>query len=128
MSVDDEVYSKYLSDKNDLKVELKSTIENDVLDYETTWKDLGLHNTLIETLESLKYNHPTKIQKEVIPYALKDHDIIGIAQTGSGKTAAFVLPILNALLQTRPSPCSALILSPTRELSLVILNNSFLVN
>eukprot|EP01080_Neovahlkampfia_damariscottae_P012551 gene12551-6371_t len=109
-----------IDQKKTKKVQLKSTLDNEVLDTTTSWKDLGLHDSLVETLEELKYKHPTKIQKEVIPYAVKEHDIIGIAHTGSGKTAAFVLPILNSLLKIRPSPCSALILSPTRELSLQI--------
>jgi len=95
--------------------------DGDVLDFETSWKDLGLHEKLLETLEVLQYKHPSKIQKEVIPVALSGKDVIGIAQTGSGKTAAFIIPILHGLLQmTTVSPCSALVISPTRELSLQI--------
>lgn len=98
----------------------KITLQNDVIDTNTKWESLGLAKPILETLEKLKYKHPTKIQRDVIPYAIQKKDIIGIAQTGSGKTAAYVLPILHSLLQIRPSPCSALVLSPTRELALQI--------
>lgn len=62
---------------------------------------------------------PSKIQREAIPVALKGNDIIGLAETGSGKTAAFALPILQALLES-PQRYFALILTPTRELAFQI--------
>jgi ATP-dependent RNA helicase DDX47/RRP3 len=65
------------------------------------------------------YKTPTKIQTETLPYTLKGKDIIGLAETGSGKTAAYGLPIIHALLK-EPTPYFALILSPTRELALQI--------
>jgi ATP-dependent RNA helicase DDX47/RRP3 len=65
------------------------------------------------------YKKPTKIQLEAIPWALKGRDIIGLAQTGSGKTAAFALPILHNLFQN-PQPFFACIMSPTRELAIQI--------
>lgn len=74
---------------------------------------------LCKTCEQLKWKHPTKIQKESIPIALKGKDIIGLAETGSGKTAAFALPILQALLEN-PQRYFALILTPTRELAFQI--------
>lgn len=74
---------------------------------------------MCETCESLKWKTPTKIQKEAIPIALQGNDIIGLAETGSGKTGAFSIPILQALLEN-PQRYFALILTPTRELAFQI--------
>jgi len=84
-----------------------------------TFKDLGITDVLCETCESLKWKVPTKIQKEAIPIALQGRDIIGLAETGSGKTGAFGIPILQALLEN-PQRYFALILTPTRELAFQI--------
>ncbi|KAF2967863.1 hypothetical protein GQX73_g5692 [Xylaria multiplex] len=81
-----------------------------------TFKELGIIDSLCDACASLKYTHATPIQAKSIPEALAGRDIIGLAETGSGKTAAFVLPILQSLLE-RPSPLYALILAPTRELA-----------
>ncbi|KAJ2985858.1 hypothetical protein NUW58_g5313 [Xylaria curta] len=81
-----------------------------------TFKELGIIDSLCDACTSLKYTHATPIQAKAIPEALSGRDIIGLAETGSGKTAAFVLPILQSLLE-RPSPLYALILAPTRELA-----------
>ncbi|CAD7087976.1 unnamed protein product [Hermetia illucens] len=85
----------------------------------STWEDLGLIDTLCEACKELKWKAPTKIQKEAIPVALQGKDIIGLAETGSGKTGAFALPILQALLEN-PQRYFALILTPTRELAFQI--------
>ncbi|KKB10813.1 hypothetical protein VE25_16060 [Devosia geojensis] len=89
-----------------------------------TFHDLGLPQPLVSSLEAAGFSTPTKIQVEAIPSLLKGRDMLGIAQTGSGKTAAFGLPILAALmaLPGRPRPMSAraLILAPTRELAVQI--------
>ncbi|CAI6364077.1 unnamed protein product [Macrosiphum euphorbiae] len=84
-----------------------------------TFKDLGVTDVLCETCETLKWKTPTKIQKEAIPVALQGKDIIGLAETGSGKTGAFAIPILQALLEN-PQRYFALILTPTRELAFQI--------
>lgn len=63
------------------------------------------------------YKAPTPIQAQAIPLILKGHDALGLAQTGTGKTAAFVLPILNRLAGTKPGSIRALIMAPTRELA-----------
>lgn len=86
---------------------------------EVTWKDLGLVDTLCQACEDLKWKAPTKIQREAIAPALQGKDVIGLAETGSGKTAAFALPILQALLEN-PQRYFALVLTPTRELALQI--------
>lgn len=68
---------------------------------------------LVDACEQLKFKAPTDIQKESIPWSLQGRDIIGLAQTGSGKTAAFALPILQALWNN-PSPMFACVMAPTR--------------
>lgn len=98
----------------------RPALRSDVIDKSTTWESLGLAKPLLKTLEKLKYTNPTTIQRDSIPFAIQGRDIIGISATGSGKTAAYVLPILHMLLNDRPSPCSVLVLSPTRELALQI--------
>ncbi|KAL1872030.1 hypothetical protein VTK73DRAFT_1698 [Phialemonium thermophilum] len=81
-----------------------------------TFKDLGVVDTLCDACAALGYKLPTPIQRESIPIALQGRDIIGLAETGSGKTAAFALPILQALLE-KPQPLFGLVLAPTRELA-----------
>ncbi|KAF9069859.1 DEAD-domain-containing protein [Rhodocollybia butyracea] len=81
-----------------------------------TFQSLGLIQPLLEALEQLKYTQPTEIQEQSIPYALEGRDIIGVAETGSGKTAAFALPILQKLWDD-PKGLFACVLAPTRELA-----------
>ncbi|KAJ3542715.1 hypothetical protein NM208_g3947 [Fusarium decemcellulare] len=76
-----------------------------------TFKDLGVVDALCEACEALNYKHPTPIQEKSIPVALEGRDIIGLAETGSGKTAAFALPVLQALLD-KPQPLFGLVLAP----------------
>ncbi|MGE5539428.1 MAG: DEAD/DEAH box helicase [Gemmatimonas sp.] len=86
-----------------------------------SFNDLGLSAPILKALVDEKYETPTPIQAQAIPHVLAGHDLLGIAQTGTGKTAAFALPILNRLAaDPKPTPrrsCRALILSPTRELA-----------
>lgn len=84
-----------------------------------TFKELGICEQLLEACETLGWKNPTKIQVEAMPHALKGKDMIGLAQTGSGKTGAFALPILQALLDS-PQAFFACVLSPTRELAIQI--------
>ncbi|KAF2788315.1 putative ATP-dependent RNA helicase [Melanomma pulvis-pyrius CBS 109.77] len=81
-----------------------------------TFADLGVIESLCEACVNLGYKHPTPIQEQSIPLALEGKDIIGLAETGSGKTAAFVLPILQALME-KPQSLFGLVLAPTRELA-----------
>jgi len=67
----------------------------------------------VTACKGLKWEHPTDIQTEALPYGLKGRDIIGLAKTGSGKTGAFALPILQALLGD-PQPFFACVMAPTR--------------
>nr|WP_321456684.1 DEAD/DEAH box helicase [uncultured Cohaesibacter sp.] len=91
------------------------------------FSDLGLADPILRALEAEGYTTPTPIQKQSIPVALSQRDILGIAQTGTGKTASFVLPILDRLARNdkRPTPkaTEALILAPTRELVAQIAEN-----
>ncbi len=89
--------------------------------------DLGLAEPLIRALQTKGYSDPTPIQKQAIPALLKGRDLLGIAQTGTGKTAAFSLPSLHRLAAD-PKPrqnasCRMLVLSPTRELAAQIADN-----
>jgi ATP-dependent RNA helicase RhlE len=85
------------------------------------FSDLGLASTLLDAIAAEGYARPTPIQAQAIPPLLAGRDLCGIAQTGTGKTAAFALPILQRLATGagRPAPrtCRALVLSPTRELA-----------
>jgi len=80
-----------------------------------TFADLGLTAPMLEALSDAGYQRPTPIQAQAVPLALKGRDIIGLAMTGTGKTAAFVIPIIERLLGG-PRRTRALILTPTREL------------
>jgi ATP-dependent RNA helicase RhlE len=80
------------------------------------FESLGLAPPLLEAIRDAGYRDPTPIQAQAIPLALKGRDLIGLAQTGTGKTAAFTLPIIQRLLGG-PSRLRALILAPTRELA-----------
>ncbi|KAK3594877.1 hypothetical protein CHS0354_005954 [Potamilus streckersoni] len=91
----------------------------DGLTEKVTFKSLGVADVLCEACELLKWKEPTKIQKEAIPLAFQGQDIIGLAETGSGKTGAFAIPILQALLDN-PQRLFALVLTPTRELAFQI--------
>jgi ATP-dependent RNA helicase RhlE len=92
-----------------------------------TFHELGLAAPIVRALAEEKYETPTPIQAAAIPPVLAGRDLVGIAQTGTGKTAAFALPILNHLLNQRRRPeqraCRVLVLSPTRELSGQILES-----
>jgi superfamily II DNA/RNA helicase len=87
----------------------------------SSFNEFGLAAPILRALAEEKYVTPTPIQAQTIPLACQSRDVIGIAQTGTGKTAAFALPILNHLFNKRVRPaqksCRALVLSPTRELS-----------
>lgn len=90
-----------------------------------TFKDLQLVSPLLKAIEEAKYLNPTPIQAQAIPFILNKKDIIGCAQTGTGKTASYVLPILQHLhnQEKRSNQIQALIIAPTRELALQISDN-----
>jgi ATP-dependent RNA helicase DeaD len=90
----------------------------DIFDLTRTFADLGLRDALLEAITAKGFKHPTQIQASLIPVALTGRDVLGQAKTGSGKTAAFALPILQMLKPDEPF--SALILVPTRELAVQV--------
>ena len=91
---------------------------------EVTFADLGLAEPLLRALNAANYTVPTPIQARTIPALLQGRDVLGIAQTGTGKTAAFALPVLQHLSETsvraQPKSPRALVLAPTRELAVQI--------
>jgi ATP-dependent RNA helicase RhlE len=93
----------------------------------TTFETLGLNATLLKALEKQEYTTPTPIQIEAIPHVMAGRDIMGLAQTGTGKTAAFGLPLCHRLMEIgkapEPKTVRALILAPTRELVNQIADN-----
>jgi len=90
-----------------------------------TFKDLGLAEPILKALQEEGYANPTPIQEQAIPILLKGKDLLGVAQTGTGKTAAFGIPILHHLyegisLRQNKRKVKALVVTPTRELAIQI--------
>ena len=87
--------------------------------------DLGLSEPVLRAIEEMGYLHPTPIQEQAIPYVLMGRDVLGTAQTGTGKTASFTLPMLEILAgsRARARMPRSLILEPTRELALQVAEN-----
>ncbi len=96
-------------------------ISKDLLMTTMSFETLGLAQPLLAALASEGYTSPTPIQVQAIPHVMAGHDLQGIAQTGTGKTAAFALPILHRLMAQNKGPaprsCRVLVLAPTRELA-----------
>src|ERR1041384_6790277 len=87
------------------------------------FSQLGLAPAQLRACESLGYTEPTPIQRQAIPVVLSGQDLIGCAETGTGKTAAFLLPLIQRMTEkTRPG-VRVLVLAPTRELALQIQKN-----
>ena len=91
----------------------------DPADSPRTFSDLGLGSDLLKALDELGYEEPTPIQETAIPHILAGADVLGLAATGTGKTAAFTLPLLERISKGGPAP-AALILVPTRELAVQV--------
>ena len=87
----------------------------------TDFRDFGLAEPIVRAIAEEGYTVPTPIQVQAIPIVMAGRDLVGIAQTGTGKTASFALPILHYIATNRrraaPKTCRVLVLSPTRELS-----------
>jgi ATP-dependent RNA helicase RhlE len=93
-----------------------------------TFKNLNLNNSILEALHQKGYSNPTPIQEKAIPAVLEGRDLLGCAQTGTGKTAAFAIPTIQRLSEKRGSreekrKIRALILTPTRELAIQVAEN-----
>lgn len=85
-----------------------------------TFDDFQLHESLNEGLYSMGYKQPTPIQQQAIPMILQNQDLIACAQTGTGKTAAYILPVLDKILREKERGLNTLIIAPTRELAVQI--------
>src|SRR6266567_3213170 len=88
-----------------------------------SFTDLKLLPKLVRACESLGYTEPTPIQTKAIPIVLNGQDLIGCAETGTGKTAAFLLPIIQRISEKSRPGVRVLVLAPTRELALQIQKN-----
>jgi ATP-dependent RNA helicase RhlE len=84
-----------------------------------SFDNLGLEPRLLQAVAAMGYTRPTPIQRDAIPYVLEGRDVVGCAQTGTGKTAAFVLPLMQRV-PAKPGGPRALVVTPTRELALQI--------
>ncbi|MCP3902634.1 MAG: DEAD/DEAH box helicase [Planctomycetes bacterium] len=91
---------------------------NEIFETDQTFEQLGLSPPLLRAIEEMGFEHPTHVQAQLIPLALKGRDILGQSKTGTGKTAAFGLPILQSL--TEEDAFGALILCPVRELAIQV--------
>ena len=91
----------------------------------TTFADLGLSDDILRAIEDVGYTTPTPIQEQAIPYVLQMRDVLGCAQTGTGKTAGFTLPMIEILAtgRARARMPRSLILEPTRELATQVAEN-----
>jgi superfamily II DNA/RNA helicase len=89
------------------------------------FSDLGLSEEVVRAIDDMGYRHPTPIQEQAIPYVLMNRDVLGVAQTGTGKTASFTLPMIDILSgsRARARMPRSLILEPTRELALQVAEN-----
>ncbi len=88
-----------------------------------SFEELGLDSSILKALKDAGYENPTPVQEGTIEWAIQGHDVLGCAQTGTGKTAAFTLPILQRLVDRNDKGIKALVLAPTRELAMQIANS-----
>ena len=88
-----------------------------------TFKDLNLKRKVKDAVAKVGYIEPSPVQEQAIPEIMKGNDVIACAQTGTGKTAAFALPILSKLEIVKPKKIRTLVLTPTRELAIQIFEN-----
>ncbi|MCU1475714.1 MAG: cold-shock protein [Subtercola sp.] len=102
-----------------MTIDTNPQVEADTADAATGFSDLGLSDAVLKAVRDVGYETPSAIQAATIPPLLAGRDVVGLAQTGTGKTAAFALPILSRLDVSQKKP-QALVLSPTRELALQV--------
>src|ERR671938_217733 len=97
-------------------------MSTETIETPSTFEQLKLAPELLHAVRDAGYEHPTPVQSQAIPLVLQGRDVIGLAQTGTGKTAAFTLPILQRLLGG-PRRTRVLVLTPTRELCMQVEEN-----
>lgn len=104
--------------------EQEEEVEDEIITKDT-FESLGVNEEICKAAKSVGWEFASRIQKETLPHALAGRDIIGLAETGSGKTGSFVIPILQALLENQQrGAVFAVILAPTRELAFQIHENA----
>ena len=86
----------------------------------TSFKEFGFDKGILEGIDAVGFDVPTPIQEQIIPHIIEGNDVIGCAQTGTGKTAAYLLPVLNSILHEPVEGINTIIIAPTRELALQI--------
>ena len=91
---------------------------SDIFSTTTSFADLGLNEKVLKGIGDQGFEHPTIIQAQLIPLAIEGKDVLGQSKTGTGKTAAFALPVLNQLDGQTPFACLCLV--PTRELAIQV--------
>ncbi|NOG55699.1 MAG: DEAD/DEAH box helicase [Planctomycetes bacterium] len=99
---------------------MQNSTDKDVFHADATFESLGLRSSVLKGVTSAGFDRPTDIQGQLIPEILNGHDVLGQARTGTGKTAAFALPLLH--LVNKDDPIQALVLVPTRELALQVVS------
>ena len=104
------------SSESEREIDEHKNNDSDSEEVPATFASLGLEEVLCDAAAAMGWKVPSKIQREAIPVALDGHDVIGLAETGSGKTGAFALPMLHDLIKN-PSRLFGLVLTPTRELA-----------
>ena len=104
---------------------LAGLVDEDPGPVRAVFADLGLSEPILQAIAQMGYLHPTPIQEQAIPIVLQGRDVLGVAQTGTGKTASFTLPMMDILAgsRARARMPRSLILEPTRELALQVAEN-----
>lgn len=102
-----------------MRIQPLTTLSN-TLSLHVTFNDFNFDPRLLDGLDSMGYTKPTAVQQETIPVILANQDLIACAQTGTGKTAAYILPILNKIIHSEKRHLNTLVIAPTRELALQI--------
>jgi len=95
------------------------TNKSELIEY-TNFRQFGFNEGVMEGLDTVGFEKPTPIQAQIIPHVLNGHDVIGCAQTGTGKTAAYLLPILHRIIENPVKGINTIIIAPTRELAVQI--------
>ncbi|HAP68353.1 MAG TPA: ATP-dependent RNA helicase, partial [Flavobacteriales bacterium] len=84
------------------------------------FSELNLHESLMEGLDAMGFEEATPIQEQSIPSLIAGRDIVGCAQTGTGKTAAFLIPVIEHVIKSKNTGVKAVVIAPTRELAIQI--------
>ena len=109
---------KNLKNKNEIESQLLEVSKGD--DNQNGFLDFGFNQSILKSLKNKGYKNPTPIQKAAIPELMLGRDLLGQAQTGTGKTAAFALPLIEKLKDNKELNAKVLVMTPTRELACLL--------